>query len=237
MIRTSAELLPLNEAERLHSLYHHNILHSRQETVFDELVGLSAHLFGLPVSYIALVDADHLHFKACYGLQSLQPQPRQESLCTHVIKRNRMVLYHDLATMTPTSLEARAVAQALAHQVQFYAGAPLRTADQHAIGTLCLAGQQPRAFSTQEQRTLEYLARVVSQLMVLRHQCCSTLGQGEDYWQVVRSQVCEEVYGLRALVRYLLTRYGATVPVPEEILHLVGRRLQDLQGILYEYAQ
>jgi transcriptional regulator with GAF, ATPase, and Fis domain len=237
MIRTSAELLPLNEAERLHSLHQHEILHSLQEDVFDEIVILSAHLFGLPISYIGLVDAQHLHYKASYGFWAPPPQPRQELLCAQVIKRNQVVIYHDLASVTPMLSEARAIKNALTHQVQFYVGAPLRTANQYAVGTLCLVGRQPRAFSVQEQQTLDYLASVVSQLLVLRHQCHCTPGQGEDRWQKIREQVRDEVHGLRALVRYLLTRYGALVPVPEEVLHLMGRRLQDLLDILRDHAQ
>ena len=224
--------VPATEAARLQALHHYDILHSLQEDVFDEMVALSAYLYGLPVSYVALVDAEHLHYKATHGFALPPPQPRQEILCAQVVRQNAVVLYHDLAAAAPAPPDAVAVQQALAQQARFYAGAPLRMPGQQAIGTLCLVDQQPRSFSAQEQQVLEQLAGIVSQAVVLRHHCHHTPALGAAHWQEVRAQVRDEVHALATLVRYLLTRYGPTVPVPAEVLHLVERRLHDLHLLL-----
>jgi len=231
-----ADLLPANETERLYALRQTDILNSLQEEVFDELVALSARLFGLPISYIALLETDRLHYKASFGSSLPSPAPRQDVLCAQVVRHNRVVLYHDLTAATQTPVDAPAIANALAQQARFYVGAPLRTAAEHAIGTLCLIGPSPRSFSGQEQQVLEQLATVVVWLIVLRQRCLHTPALGAAHWQRVRDLVRDEIYSLGTLVRYLLQRYGALVPVPEDVLHLMERRLRDVQLLIEENA-
>lgn len=234
MILTPAALLPANEPERLQALQYYELLPVLQEEVFDELVTLSAQLFGLPICYVGLLDGQQLHYKATHGLPPLPPQPRQDVLCSQVVRQNQVVLYHDLAATDPAPLDAPAIQNALNQHVRFYVGAPLRVPGEHAIGTLCLVDQQPRTFSAAEQQALEHLAAVIAQAVVLRHECRHAPELGEARWQQVGAQLREEVNALGALVRYLLTRYGLVVPVPEEVLHLIVRRLHDLRRLLQE---
>ena len=235
MKTTPTTLLPADEAERLQALQHYDIVDSLQEEVFDELVALTASLFRLPIAYIALVEAEQAHYKATFGFPRIPPQPRAELMCSLVVKRSQLVVYRDLEQAIQTPLNARAVQKCLAHRVRFYAGAPLRTPTHHTIGTLCLAGPQPREFSPAEQQLLEAIAGVVSQAIELRSNCRGNDILGEIRWQELRTQARDEVYALGALVRYLATRYGTATPVPEEILHPVQRRLRDLSISLQEY--
>lgn len=229
MIATPPTLLPADEVARLQSLHSYAIVHSLQEDFFDELVALLASLFRLPIAYVGLMEANQLSYKATHGFPRQPAHSRVGSLCSLVIKHNRVVVYHDLAEVSQTSLDAVAIQNSLAHKVRFYAGAPLRMPDHRTIGTLCLAGLHPREFSSAEQRLLEVVAEVVSHAIAVR----SHLSDGG--WLKIRTQACDEVYALGALVRYLSARYGTAVPVPEEILQPVTRRLHDLRTILQEY--
>ena len=231
-----ADLSPVNEAERLYALRQADILHSLQEEVFKELVALSARLFGLPISYIALLETDRLHYKVIYGFPLPPPTPRQDVLCAQVVLRNRVVLYHDLSAAIQTPIDAPAIANALAQQARFYVGAPLRTVAEHAIGTLCLVGSSPRSFSEQEQQVLEQLATVVARLIVLRQRCLHTPALGAAHWQHMRDLVRDEIHSLSTLVRYLMQRYDALVPVPDDVLHLMEQRLQAVQLLIDESA-
>lgn len=227
-------LLPANETERLRSLHQHDILHSLQEDLFDELVGLAGELFRLPISYVSLVDAEQVHYKATYGIPRLSPRPRAELLCALVVRHGRVVVYHDLARATQTPLDTPAIRSGLALHARFYAGAPLRMPDQHVIGALCLVGQQPRELSADEQQVLEELAALVSRAIVVRCHCRRTPELGNARWQATQREARDEVYGLGALARYLAARYGPAVPVPEEVLQPVRRRLHDLRTILHD---
>ena len=230
MLSTPVALLPIDEAERLQSLHHYNVLQPLQEELFDELVTLTAALFRLPIAYIGLVDEQRLHYKAAFGFPKLAPQPRAKMLCSLIIRHNRLVVYHDLAAAEATSLDALAIETSLAQQVRFYAGTPLRMPDQRTIGTLCLVDRQPREFNADEQLLLATIAAVVSEAIVVRNTCqCDSLR-----WQQVCAQARDEVYALGALIRYLSARYGPATPLPEEIAQPVLRRLHDLHFILQE---
>lgn len=225
-------LIPATEAARLASLRHYDVLPFLREDVFDEFVSLAARIFSLPISLFNLVDAQQVSTGALYGLPGLTPQPRAERLCSTVVAHNRVVVYHDLVAAPQLSVDAVAIQATLAQGIRFYAAAPVRMANGHSIGTLCLLDQQPREFTAEEQRVLQALADTVSQAIMARHHCHTAAGLGEAHWLRLRPQLHEEVHELAALVRYLLTRYGALTPVPDEVLHLVLRRLADLRALL-----
>ncbi|RZK38371.1 MAG: GAF domain-containing protein, partial [Hymenobacter sp.] len=192
MIATPPNLLPADETARLQSLHSYAIVQSLQEEVFDELVALVASLFRLPIAYVGLMEADHLSYKATYGLPRQAAHPRAATLCAQVIKHNRVVVYYDLAEAPQTSLDALAIQNSLGHKVRFYVGAPLRMPDHRTIGTLCLAGQQPRQFSPAEQQVLEAVADIVSHAIAVRSYCTSNLG--DTRWLEIRTQARDEVY-------------------------------------------
>jgi GAF domain-containing protein len=223
---------PVPEAARLASLRHHEVLPFLREDVFDDFVALAARIFSLPISLFNVVDAHEVSTQAYYGMPEVTPQPRAEMLCSTVVERNHVVVYHDLAVVSQLSADAVAIEATLAKRIRFYAAAPVRLANQHSIGTLCLLDQQPREFTAEEQHVLQALADTVSQAIIARQHYYTTPGLGEVHWQHLRPKLHDEVHALAALVRYLLTRYGALVPVPEEVLHLVLRRLADLRALL-----
>ena len=222
---------PATEAARLACLRHHDILPFLYDGVFDEFVSLAARIFSLPISLFNLVDAHQVITKAHYGMPGIAPQPRAEILCSTVVEQNQVVVYHDLTAAAPTATNAVAIQATLAKRIRFYAAAPVRLTSQHSIGALCLLGQRPREFTVEEQHVLQSLADLVSQAIVMRHHCRTTK-LGEAHWQGLHTQMHDEVHALGALVRYLLTRYGAIIPVPEEVLHLVSRRLADLHIVM-----
>lgn len=228
--------LPANEAARLYALHQVDILHSQQEGVFDEMATLVAAIFNLPIAYISLVAEHESQCKAAHGVAVLPPQPRAMTLCAVVVRENQSVVYRDLAVATPAPAAAPAIERALAWQARFYAAAPLRLADEHSMGALCLVGQQPREFSAAEQQVLEYLAGIVSLVITVRHLCRR---QPNARWTEVHALLQDEAHAMGTLVRYLTTRYGSHAPVPAEVLQPIMRRLTDLRNILemYQYAQ
>lgn len=227
-------LLPEDEAARLSSLRSYDLLPALRETVFDELVALTARIFSLPISLIALVDEEQVFYKANHGMPGNEKQPRQEALCSTAILHDKAVVYQDVEQERNPLITKQAAQAARTNQLRFYAAAPLRMPDRQPIGALCIIDRQPRVFSEDEQRMLEKLAAVVSHTVAVR-QMCRTQPDGETRWKMVRLQLQEEVQALRALVRYLLTRYGTTVPVPSALLIQFERRLPDLHELLDQY--
>lgn len=234
MPATPASLLPANETERLHSLRTHDVLPALSEPLFDEFVALTAQVFSLPISLIAVVEENDVHYPANRGMPGNDQQPRVEALCSTAIQQARAVVYHDLVLESSATITPEAARAAQANELRFYAGAPLRLPDQRLLGTLCIIDRQPRTFSADEQQVLDHLAAVVSQAIAVRHACLARPSAGAAQWEVLRTQLQEELRELTALVRYLFTRHGVQIPVPADLLAQVERRLFDLQRLLKE---
>ncbi|MDB5270415.1 MAG: hypothetical protein JWP58_3455 [Hymenobacter sp.] len=234
MPATPASLLPANEPERLQSLRAYDVLPTLTEPLFDEFVALTAQVFSLPISLIAVVEEDEVHYPANHGMPGNDRQPRVEALCSTAIQQARAVVYHDLVLESSATITPEAARAAEKNELRFYAGAPLRLPDQCLIGTLCIIDRQPRTFSADEQQVLDHLAAVVSQAIAVRHACLAQPPAGAAQWERLRTQLQEELRELTALVRYLFTRHGVQTPVPADLLAQVERRLFDLQRLLNE---
>jgi transcriptional regulator with GAF, ATPase, and Fis domain len=227
---TPDSLLPADEAARLRSLHYHAILHALNEAVFNELVQLTAQIFSLPISLIALVDADETVYLANQGLADTHRQPRVEAICALAVRENKPVVFPDL-TRAQQQLTAEAREAAQAKNLQFYAGVPLRMPDQRTIGTLCVIDHRPRPFTTAEQAVLERISQLVARTIVVRHYCLVE-GLGEDHWQAVQALLVEEI---GALARYLNAHLAGQLPVPPQVLEPVMQRLADLDQLLLDY--
>jgi transcriptional regulator with GAF, ATPase, and Fis domain len=228
-------LIPVDETQRLVSIQHYDVRHSLQEPVFGEFVSLTARIFSLPISLIALIDETKVHYTANFGLENVAAQPREEALCSTAILNKKAVVYADLATETSPLITRQAAEAAHDKGLRFYAAAPIQMPDERRVGSLCVIDRQPRTFSSEEQDLLEQIATLVSQMVSVRHCCLHSLTLGAAQWEHIREQIQVELQGLAALVRYLITRHGTQVPVSSDMLTLVGRRLEDLRLVLDEY--
>lgn len=220
--------MPTPEQERLRTLRSYDILHSAQEKLFDDLTELASHIFSVPVARIAFVDGEQVWYKASKGLPARESLLPSETLCARAVRAGEPVLvYSDLRT----SSEPEAVA-ALQHQIFFYAGATLCTLQGHCIGTLCLAGHEPRQLTPAEQEVLAELAKLVMQALDTRRQLLATAGP--TAWQQLRRQTEEELHNQMALVRYLHARSNTHIPAPPDVLEALTKRLQDVAQVLQQ---
>jgi GAF domain-containing protein len=233
MMLTPPSLLPANETKRLQTLFTYDILHSLQEPLFTEVVELAATLFNVPISLIALVDTDEVEYKAVHGLPGLRSQPRVEAICALAVKEEQVVVFTDLAHSHALTPEADIAAKAKG--LRFYAGAPICVPNGYCLGTLCIIDRQPRSFSVAEQQVLEQHAQLVAWLIAIRQHCLANQVDGQEHWGAVRTELAWEVQALIALVRYLATYSGTHIPVPTDVLELVGRRLNDFRCKLADY--
>jgi GAF domain-containing protein len=235
-ISTAPNLLPDQEAQRLRSLRAAHILNVPPERVLAGFVTLSAQVFALPVSLLAIVEAEEVLYKASYGLPGLRTHPRAETFCTLAIHQNEPIVFQDVAQAQHTQLSDATVAAVQAKGIRFYAAAPLRLPDQQPIGTLCILGYEPRPFHAGEQHLLEQLAQVVSQTLVARHTCLASPRLGWAQWQVLEEQLAEQVQTLVTFVQQL--PMPAALPLSQmSLVELpqVVQRLQVLRELLRDY--
>jgi diguanylate cyclase (GGDEF)-like protein len=150
------------EAARLLALRSYCVLDTGREERFDDLTTLAASICETPVSLVSLVDSSRLFFKSEHGLGVREVPDCGEGFCRHAIRQR------DILQIPDTREDGRFVAHPLvasAPHVRFYAGAPLVTPDDLALGTLCVIDFRPRRLDTRQLDALRILSRqVIAQL-------------------------------------------------------------------------
>jgi diguanylate cyclase (GGDEF)-like protein/PAS domain S-box-containing protein len=176
--------IPDNESERLASLYQLLVLDTAPEPVFDTIVRLAAQVCDVPVALVSLVDADRQWFKAQVGLEGVGQTPREQAFCAHAILNDKPLTVSD-ATQDQRFSDNPLVTNGPA--IRFYAGAPLVIDQGERVGTLCVIDQQPRTMTAKQVETLQLLADLVSQtLMMRRDLLCKSLAVRSQYEDSLR---------------------------------------------------
>src|SRR2546421_3272174 len=75
---------PPDEIERLNALRNLQLLDKPGEERFDNIVGLAARIFDVPIAYIALIDEARQWFKSSVGMPVTET-PRNISFCGYTI--------------------------------------------------------------------------------------------------------------------------------------------------------
>ncbi len=158
---------PPNEAERLAALQRLRLLDSEADPAYQALAELAARLLGTPMAAVSLIDADRQWTKAGVGLQHGDEDPRDIAFCAHAIGHDADPWVVSDAAADPDFADNPLV---VGGRVGFYAGAPVRTADGHKIGTLCVIDPRPRELDDAGRETLRTLAAAVSAHVEVRRQ-------------------------------------------------------------------
>jgi PAS domain S-box-containing protein len=158
--------IPADEAARLEELIALGVLDTGPEPGFDALTTLAAHLLGVPVTLVSLIDGTRQWFKSRVGLDATET-PREISFCGHVVAANAPLVVADAAG-DPRFSDNPLVAGP--PYIRFYAGMPLRTQAGHVLGTLCAIDRTPRSLPPEKLEMLRLLAGQVADQLEARRQ-------------------------------------------------------------------
>ncbi len=152
------------KARRHQALAELAILDTPAEDEFDDLVLLASEVCATPISLVSLLDTERQWFKASVGLGATET-PISSSFCNHAVEQEGVFVVED-ATKDPR-FDNNPLVTGDPH-IRFYAGMPLYSTDNVAIGTLCVIDTVPRTFSPHQARTLNILAQQVQARLELR---------------------------------------------------------------------
>ena len=223
----------LDEESRLKALHRYQILDTAPEPEFDELTRLASELCDAPIALVGLLDEHRNWFKSAQGTGGIMESPRGISFCTHAIQERGVMIVpdtHDDPRFSVNPLVTQAP------HLRFYAGAPLRTPEGNALGTLCVMDTRPRHLTTQQQNVLEILSHQVMARIELRHQLRSVevlnmqLNRAMDE---SHHRIKNNLQVLAALVDIQRLKHPQQVPITElERISLHIRTLGTLHDLL-----
>lgn len=155
----------LKEQNRLNALLKLKVLDSPFETVFDTITRIASDTADAPIALISLTDSSRHWFKANVGLEGVKEAPRENSFCDCTIEsdgsfevcdasKDDRFLNHPMVKGDPN--------------IRFYFGAPIKMPMGEIIGTICVIDTKPNQMNQQQRKTLEGLAKLISQLLILR---------------------------------------------------------------------
>ena len=156
--------IPKNEAARLKNLCQYQIIDTPTEKAYDDITQLAASICGTPIALISFVEGDRQWFKSTVGLE-FSETPREVAFCAYTILQEEIFIIPD------TKKDPRFAHNALVTSepsIRFYAGVPLITSQNYALGSLAVFDYVPRELEAQQIESLKVLARQVVKLIELR---------------------------------------------------------------------
>lgn len=168
---------PEADTDRVMALHASGALDPRAQPLFETASRRAADIFDVPIAMVSLIDQDRQRVPGLFGRRpesegelgaSLRAEdvelPRALSLCGHVVANAQTMVVPDVAR----DLRFAENPALKDKGVHFYAGAPLRDANGHVLGTLCILDVQPRSLNQREVRLLESMANdLMDQLRAL----------------------------------------------------------------------
>jgi diguanylate cyclase (GGDEF)-like protein len=157
--------LPANEERRIAKLEDYNVLDTLPEPAYDDITFLASCICDTPIAVVSFVDRERQWFKSKVGLD-VDETPRDVAFCSHAILNPDELLIVPNATEDERFADNPLVTENPA--IRFYAGAPLRSSDGVALGTLCVIDLESRTLDESQRKALSALSRQVMGQLELR---------------------------------------------------------------------
>ena len=146
------------EAERLAAVDEIGLVGGLPDELQQAAVHLASQICGTPIAAVSLVDRDRQWFSAIEGLDCRET-PRDVAFCAHTILGDSPLVVCDATQDSRFSDNALVTGDP---RIRFYAGIPLKTLDDPAVGSLCVIDSSPREISSGQLQSLQTLADLVA---------------------------------------------------------------------------
>lgn len=214
--------VPLNENERLLSVFQYGILDTQKEERLDAFTALVAGIFQVPIVLITILDDRRQWFKSNYGLGVAETQ-RSISFCQYTITADEIFEVNDAAA-DETFKDNPLVTED--PNIRYYCGAPLKNERGFILGSLALIDKQPRELTSHQKDTLKLLAAQVVDHFELNLRRKELQAQKE----LLEQKVAERTQDLQNAITELKQRDAKIVSINNELTRLIYKASHDLLG-------
>ena len=168
----------LNERERIEELKSYEILDTLPEKEYNYITDLACHISGSKTSLISLVDKDRQWFKAKKKFKDVQTS-RKVSFCSVAIQNSSEHLIIEDARKDKRFSNNPLVNKN--NPIIFYAGFPLVSPNNFALGTLCVINDKPQNLTHKQISLLKGLSLQVINLLELRKKNIELRRKNKNY--------------------------------------------------------
>ena len=158
----------LDDPARLAAFERLDLLDGKPDAGFDRFTAEAAKLLDAPVALVSLVESHRQWFFARAAerepFATLAETPLSYSFCRHAVAQKAPLVIGDTRE-EPLVADNPSVEE---FDVLAYAGAPIITSDDQALGTLCVMDHRPREWTAEQIELLSDLAAVVAREIELR---------------------------------------------------------------------
>jgi PAS domain S-box-containing protein len=150
MIFTEAALKRLHEPARLEWIANLKRNADRERKRLELITKTAARLFDLPLVSLNLIEASQQVTFTGVGVEVGAVEELNRSLCAHVVAHNTPLMVPD--TLRDPRLTHHPAIHGFSPTMRCYFGVPLHAPGGAAVGTLAVAGFQPRRFDTEVEQ-------------------------------------------------------------------------------------
>lgn len=159
----------LQDRERLKEIAALRLTEPDIQHILRDVCREASRALGLPIGLVTVLLDEAQHFAAQHGLdgwmQETQGTPVEWSFCRHTVADRASFVVNDARAHTHVKDSPLVTHDGF----RCYAGMPLITSRGHSVGSLCVAGVEPREFTTGELETLQqYTAEAVRRIETRR---------------------------------------------------------------------
>ncbi|WP_439643376.1 GAF domain-containing protein [Gemmatimonas sp.] len=148
----------LQNRERLREIAALRLTEPDVQHMLQDICGEASAAMGVPIGLVTIVLDEAQHFAAHHGLggwlEEAGGTPSEWSFCRYTVATKAAFVVNDAQT-NPLVQDSPLVSQ---DGLRCYAGMPLVSSRGHALGSLCVAGVEAKAFTDAELATLKRYA-------------------------------------------------------------------------------
>jgi hypothetical protein len=187
------------ELNRMRILSRYKLLRTLPETLFDDLVCLTAALFDVPVTLVSLAPLESEKLTKIYEALGWDFSGREDQ-CTVAVRRDEKAILEEMAPK-PMELANPFVTRAL--KFRFYAASSLKGGNGANMGSMGVVGRRSRIFSPTERDVLSNMAALVIRLLDLRQVIGPNSPVLATMWNNIYTTITDPLHRILALTERL----------------------------------